>query len=233
MMILKKNRIDGNKFMFIPVIMFCFLCPKLSAQVTIGSFIEPEKAALLDMKDKAADSINETANRGGLGLPRVRLVNRNTLEPFIPVTDQDWIANANKLKEHHAGLMVYNINVPPVKDDSKADEMFRQGIYIWNGERWKEAQFGKESFFPLPLFNLDLTKGEHSINLYKEYDTQFSKSGRLYAADELDYVVTFCDTTVLKIDSIGVKNDLYYTVKETPFASPTPAVFVNVELVVK
>jgi hypothetical protein len=232
-MIVKKNLIAGNKFMFVSLIMLCFLYPKLSAQVTIGTFIEPEKAALLDIKDKDADRNNETTSKGGLGLPRVRLVNRNTLEPFIPVSDQEWIANSDKLKEHHAGLMVYNINVTPVNDQSIADEMFRQGIYIWNGERWKEAQFGKEAFFPLPLFNLDLTKGDHSVNLYNEYSTQFSHSGRLYAADELDYVVTFCDTTVLKIDSIGTKSDLFYTIKEAPVKSITPAVFINVELVVK
>jgi hypothetical protein len=232
-MILKKNLVSGNKFILVSVILLFFLCPKLNAQVTIGSLIDPEKASLLDIKDKAADSNNETANSGGLGLPRVRLVNRNTLEPFIPVSDQEWIDNSNKLKEHHAGLMVYNINVPPVEDNSKADEMFRQGIYIWNGERWKELESGKESFFPLPLFNLDLTKGSHFINLYEEYNTQFSESGRLYAADELDYVVTFYDTTVLEIDSIGVNSDLFYTIKETPVESLTSAVFINVELVVK
>ncbi|MDR3340972.1 MAG: hypothetical protein LBT25_12960 [Candidatus Symbiothrix sp.] len=232
-MIVKKNLIAGNKFMFVSVIMLCFLCAKLSAQITIGTLIEPEKAALLELKDKDADSNNETTSSGGLGLPRVRLVDRNTLEPFIPISDPEWIANSDKLKEHHAGLMVYNINVTPVNDQSIADEMFRQGVYIWNGERWKEARFGKESFFPLPLFNLDLTKGEHSVNLYNEYNTQFSQSGRLYAADELDYVVTFCDTTVLKIDSIGTKSDLFYTIKEAPVESITPAVFINVELVVK
>jgi hypothetical protein len=232
-MIAKRIFSIENKFPFVSLILFCFLCSGLKAQVTVGSDIIPGQAALLDVKDKAPDNNNATTNAGGLGLPRVRLVNRNTLEPFISTSDPEWGTNLNNLKERHAGLTVYNINVTPITNTGKAEEIFRQGVYVWNGSRWKEARSGKKAFFYLPLFNLDLTTDTNPINLYKEYSMQLAGTGDLYAPDELDYVVTYCDTDVLEIKSIDANSDLFYTIKQAPAANPAPTIFITVVVVVK
>ncbi len=63
----------------------------LSAQVTIGSDQAPVRAALLDLKDKNANAQNITSESGGLVLPRVKLTNRETLDPFIiSSSDTEW-----------------------------------------------------------------------------------------------------------------------------------------------
>lgn len=105
------------------------------AQVTIGSSREPSNAALLELKTQDAinpatvtDDANITSTKGGFVLPRVKLKDLNTLEPFIPLSDQDWLnASTSKIKEKHAGLMVYNINTA---------SPFAQGIYTWDGGKW-------------------------------------------------------------------------------------------------
>ena len=82
-----------------------------NAQVTIGSNAEPSSAAILEIKTmhnaspiiSITDDSNITSDKGGLGLPRVKLVNRKTLEPFI----QGSIDDQTKMK--HVGLTVYNI----------------------------------------------------------------------------------------------------------------------------
>ncbi|MDR2495721.1 MAG: hypothetical protein LBD21_01140 [Tannerellaceae bacterium] len=107
----------------------------LHAQVTIGSGGLPARAALLDLKSMdavnppgATDPLNVSSVTGGLLLPRVKLLDRYTLEPFIATSDADWQNNAStRLKEMHAGMMVYNIS-------NRAP--FRPGVYTWNGDRW-------------------------------------------------------------------------------------------------
>ncbi|MDR2498307.1 MAG: hypothetical protein LBD28_02580 [Tannerellaceae bacterium] len=106
------------------------------AQVVIGSNNEPERAALLELKTQKAepsnissvsDDANVTSTKGGLILPRVRLVNPTTLEPFISASDPAWTSNASKIKEKHAGLSVYNL---------ASDAYFIPGVYSWSGDRW-------------------------------------------------------------------------------------------------
>lgn len=99
------------------------------AQVTIGADIPPEKAALLDLKTKAAvDDGGATTDKdgGGLLLPRVELRNVNELAPFInkgDYTDDEY----EKLKKRHTGLVVYNI---------AEDSGFIPGTYLWDGNSW-------------------------------------------------------------------------------------------------
>jgi hypothetical protein len=104
--------------------------PMLKSQVTIGSSKEPAKGALLDLKTKNPDSDNVTVDdngSGGLVLARVRLVDKNTLEPFIPTTDSDWQNKEVEMKKLHVGMMVYNLT-------SNGD--FSPGVYVWNGLEW-------------------------------------------------------------------------------------------------
>jgi hypothetical protein len=97
----------------------------VKAQVTIGSGIEPQRGALLDVKSKdAATPGGETTdqNGGGILMPRVELVDINSLEPFIAAGDQDADTKAN-----HKGLVVYNLT---------ATGGFAAGPYSWDGTKW-------------------------------------------------------------------------------------------------
>ena len=95
---------------------------KLSAQVTVGSDVEPEKAALLELKDQEADADNVTSTTGGMLLPRVKLERRTELNPFIGGASDD-------VKRLHTGLMVFNL-------EEVEDEELSIGINYWDGKKW-------------------------------------------------------------------------------------------------
>lgn len=100
----------------------------LKAQVTIGTGEPPAKGALLELKDNNPDKDNITSKTGGLVLPRVKLENNKTLEPFIKLNDNEWsTSQINETKRIHTGLMVYNLNT---------ENNFQQGIYVWDGNQW-------------------------------------------------------------------------------------------------
>ncbi|MDR2948605.1 MAG: hypothetical protein LBV71_05305 [Prevotella sp.] len=132
-----------KKALLICTVTLYILTLNIQAQVTIGSGIPPTRAALLDLKVKQAagtvpsvdDDTNITAGKsdGGLLLPRVKLVNTKTLEPFIPVDDPEFVNNTNSLREKHAGLIVYNL----AEDDSKD---LCPGLNQWDGEQWNCLQ---------------------------------------------------------------------------------------------
>jgi hypothetical protein len=232
----------------------------VSAQVTIGSSTAPQKGVLLDLKtidannpSNVTDLTNQTvdASSGGLGLPRVRLYDRYTLDPFVSSQSAEW-SSVNKLT--YAGLVVYNINVSD-STEKQANKIFSLGLYVWNGSEWTKIVDGKneKKFFYMPSFNIELTQtGSDSYNLYNEYVKQFTKdnndtfvssntdvnfvniptheSGRLYTYDELDFVVTYYDKSIMIIDSIATNGKMYYTVSNLNLTANS---FINVVLVVK
>jgi hypothetical protein len=98
------------------------LAPGLRAQVVIGSSSTlSEEAAILQIKeyDAPAGSGGETANRGGILLPRVELKSLSDITVLPPDAPEDKKLNLT-------GLLVYNVNT------SGMDE----GIYEWGGTRW-------------------------------------------------------------------------------------------------
>ena len=108
--------------LFFLIMVLGVLSVSVQGQVTIGSVETPEKAALLDLKTQSPDADNATTNKGGLLLPRVKLVNPLTLEPFI--------VNATADEKHsHTGLTVYNVT----HDETAGLE---SGHYYWNGLMW-------------------------------------------------------------------------------------------------
>ncbi len=203
---------------------------QIKAQVTIGSNAQPNRAALLDIKDKEMPGINnETATTGGLLLPRVSLVNSTTLEPFVALTDANWVnASTSKIKEKHVGLQVYNLST---------SNDFVRGIYVWNGTHWQKQDKAVDAypqeenfFFYLPSFNIDIEVGTNQeIDLYDVYEKQFTRDlnenfvsnsnftlpilplvgaeDRLYRRDELDYVLTNYDETIIDATTIAISND--------------------------
>jgi hypothetical protein len=217
----------------------------VNAQVTIGSLDEPEKGMLLELKNKVATADNETvdANGGGLGLPRIKLISKTTLEPFI-VNNADFQSNKDKVKDRHTGMVVYNLST--VND-------FEQGLYVWDGAKWSKVQGDKggERYLYLPSCNIKLEEGKSGqFKIYEEYKKQFSKSDSewfysnnasianipsnksagIYELEDLDYVITYYDKRVMEIEKIqdGV---LYYKAKNLDSFDENS--FINIVLVVK
>jgi len=257
-----------NKFYSKRLIVFYFLLLSpwcfTKSQVTIGSLNAPVKGSLLELKTQEAispvspsDVSNITSEQGGLGLPRVYLVDKTTLEPFIAVGDIDWVnATTSKVKEKHTGLMVYNIYTSPDAETNR-DKIFRQGVYTWNGEQWELAfQSSKTKFFPCPPFNLPLPAisqagdPDLTFDLYAVYEQRFTKTGnslfssnntslnvipdrtsdKLYLKNELDYVVVHYDESILNINSIDTDGVMKYRVKAV---NPKPSAFINILFVIK
>ncbi len=234
------------------------------AQVTIGSGTIPVTGALLEIKDREAispvsvtDTANITSKTGGLGLPRVQLSDRTTLEPFISV-NSDWVNDAGSIKEKYAGLTVYNIKVSD-SSETATNKQFHPGICIWDGSRWQQqgdiSQLGNERFFYLQPFCLPLNTGQASqtFNLYEEYMRQFSKDGigsvfissnpaleqilsdgnkRLYNADELDFALTFYDDEIITVTGIDTSGMMTYTAKKS-LPEDNPKILMNVVLVIR
>lgn len=108
------------------------LAPDSSAQVTIGSGIEPNKGALLDLKENIGDSRNITANKGIL-LPRVKLTDPDNLYPMFTPDGKGGYKEGTKTEEDraHIGLTVYNVDRCSVNGT---------GLYIWDGTGWKKTK---------------------------------------------------------------------------------------------
>lgn len=100
-----------------------FLFAELSAQITIGMGEAPARAGLLQIKDQEPDLANVTSTKGGLILPRVSLVNLQTLEPFVSTSD----ANYEAERGLHVGLIVYNMT---------NSGSIIPGLYFWDGNEW-------------------------------------------------------------------------------------------------
>lgn len=94
----------------------------LTSQVTIGSHLEPNQGALLDLKQFLPNENNTTATKG-LQLPRVELKRLNgNLSESLGLTEE-----IESLE--HIGLAVYNIA------DSVCP-LFPSGVYVWSGSKW-------------------------------------------------------------------------------------------------
>jgi hypothetical protein len=219
-------------------------------QVTIGSGSEPAKAALLELKTQDANNPgsvtatqNVTSTKGGFGLPRVKLENKATLQPFIPV-DAAWNNNTGKVKEIHAGLTVYNLNTA---------NGFKQGVYTWDGAKWYFlGEDAGQQFFYMPSFNLPLAShnpdgsGNNQFNLFDEYKKQFTKDASnprftssdntmtqipgIYDASRLTFIVTWYDNTVITVNSISTAGVLNYKPLK---ASASADSYMNIIFVVK
>lgn len=231
----------------------------IKAQVTVGSGISPERASLLEIKTikvsnptSVTDVSNVTSTKGGLGLPRVHLVSKTTLEPFISINDSDWEnANTSKIKEKHAGLMVYNIYVS-TENETDENKIFKQGVYIWNGAKWILETKDDSRYFSIPVFMVPLTTVGATLtyNIYEHYTKQFTEvnnitfvssnpnistipsptDGRLYKKSELDYVITYYDENIIENVSIDENGVMTYKVKDL---ETTPNSFINVVFIIK
>ena len=202
-----------------------FISLQMNAQVTIGSQVNPNPNALLDLKEIVADS---TSTRGLL-LPRVKLTSTTSASP---------------LAEHVKGMFVYNIAT------TTGTNNVTPGIYYNDGTKWvrTDGSGGGEKWFYMPSFNLPVTaKGTGlTFDLYGEYKTQFAKdvpdkqfvssntsataAQPVYAANQLEYYVIAYQTDCLKINSISAQGVMNYDVISTDIPVGS---FINVIFVVK
>lgn len=136
------------------IILLIFQSAIVCSQVTVGSNVPPAEGTILDLKQQASDGNYVTATKGGLVLPRVKLVNTTTLRPFINTTDADY-SQQTKL---HQGMIVYNIT-------SDATENLQPGIYQWDGSNWL---FQKELKYPNPWYDVatQAPTTDNSKNVY-------------------------------------------------------------------
>ena len=190
-----KTRIITKKAILFIAMSFIFLISAKS-QVTVGSEVPPQKAALLDIKSKDGGQGQATSDKGGILFPRVELDNINelTVFPAIKSNDQDY----SEQKKKHIGLTVYNIKADNAKN-------IEEGIYVWNGIKWEKSAFRhRVNFFYMPSIRIDTrTAGDKTpINLYDEYKKQF-ESPKIVSAQAPDEIPFFAKET-----------DLYYYVTD-------------------
>jgi hypothetical protein len=223
-------------------ISFIGLNSKLEAQVTIGAGLEPNKGALLDLKERnpTNPAVDNSTSDKGLGMPRVKL----TILTAISDIDQA----VGKEKEH-TGLTVYNTNTDASRD-------IHPGLYFWDGTRWHMAKEGQvksspgRDFFYMPSFNLPLSGDPDLVlkyDLYEEYEKQFTQAGNTsfvssdasmtaipkFGRDKLEYVVTAYDGAVIKEVKIDPSGATKGTLRYKCVSSSAPAgSFINIVLVI-
>lgn len=222
-----------NKYFIVLIIVLLPLF--VNAQVTIGSEVPPEKAALLDIKSQSGGDGDISSNAGGLLLPRVTIDVLTNFDIFNGLSGID----TEEQKKKHRGLVVYHINDDPV--NNKIEE----GVYVWDGTKWvKSSSMKKMNFFYMPSFVIPTDQpGVHpEIDLYEEYKRQFGspkiKSGGavtpipVFEKDELEYYITDYDPNVFVPASMAITTDgkFTYTVDQ-PTQDGTS--FINIVFVVK
>jgi hypothetical protein len=121
------------------------------------------------------------------------------------------------------------------------------GYYYFDGEIWQPFSGVPDPIY-LPSFNLPLTAiaTDVTFDIYTNvYKKQYTKLGNstfissnsnlneipvVYNANELDYVVTYFDPSILDVKSISNSGILTYDVLDT---NPSNSSFINIILVVK
>lgn len=212
-----------KKILFFAVL--CISATSTFAQVTIGSDIAPEKAALLDLKTQSGDNGMVSSKGGGLLLPRVEIQEISTLGIFDEITGLD----TSNEKEKHIGLSVYNIGTADIE----------AGIYVWNGERWVKAGYKNGiDFFYMPSIKIDLSQTVASINLYLEYIEQFKRPKVVSTGAPAEiphysnplafyYYVTDYDSDIFDTITVSDTGVMTYTLKN-PLPSDITHSFINI-----
>ncbi|WP_108823637.1 FISUMP domain-containing protein [Dysgonomonas sp. Marseille-P4361] len=105
------------------LVIYILLATAIHAQVTIGSGQEPNKGALLDLKE-------EGDTKRGLGMPRVELTK---LRPTTPTELAASIGGTGEWGlDEHTALIVYN-----TKGNHCATPEIYEGLYVFDGEKWQ------------------------------------------------------------------------------------------------
>lgn len=187
----------------------CILCSTgtSSAQVTVGSNGKPVSAGILDIKSQSPDEENITSQNGGIVMPRLKLKNINTLEPFIANDDSD----INNQKRAHIGLMVYNLT-------QNGD--FMEGLYVWNGSKWDAvvtpttasesitAENGLRTSLSGDYIQLGGSLDAHTSIIQSNNPMSFKTGTGSFSINNTDFIVKEGGTGIGKIPLSGNKLDV-------------------------
>lgn len=150
------------------------------AQVTVGSSLNPEEGAILDIKTfKEFSPGGNTVNKedGGLLLPRVYLSSRTSLY-FI---DPPQPGGSTQEYEKYAGLMIYNL--------SSTSDGLRPGLCVWNGSEWQtigETNYSINEDAWLLSGNKEINENIHFVGTTdaKSFSMGVGKQPELYVSKE-------------------------------------------------
>lgn len=225
------------KKVILSAVFFAYFLTAAFAQVTIGSGLPPEKAALVDIKTKDGGAGLVSSEGGGVLFPRVDIV--DSLKLTVLNIFGSGVTNVDTEAEglRHRGLTVYNIGTGQV----------RPGIYVWDGQRWRNSAYRRElNFFYMPSIEIPLTDPE-TIDLYNEYYKQFSTPVAAsdgapsfipyYGRKDLYYYVTAAgkdsnDNDIFTSFAITDEGKLTYTVNSS-LPSDVCCSYINIVFVVK
>lgn len=193
---------------------FIALISQAQAQVGIG-VNQPHEDAVLELASQSK----------GFLLPRVSL---SSIEAPSP------------LKNHVAGMIVYNLSVSGI-----AENYVSPGFYYNTGEKWERLQLGYNNWFYMPtvVFDTGTTLTNQTKDLYALYRSQFDGTNSNFSksegapaivphipeADKLYYYVVDADPKVfsnIKITALGV---MTYDVT----AAATDQTYINIVFVLK
>lgn len=130
---------------------------------------------------------------------------------------------------------------------TKTTKVTIAGYYYFDGSIWQPMDYTPESLY-LPSFNLPMTAvgTAKTYDLYTNvYKKQFTKTGNstwvssnasltqipeVYTASQLDFVVTYYDPSVIKVNSVSATGVLNYDVLSI---DPNDSSFMNIIMVIK
>ena len=121
------------------LLVLAIVCNVMQAQVTIGSHLNPQQGALLDLKETDPTNQSGPNSEKGILFPKVVLINAKSLEPLVKGT----ATPADSMKTR--GMIVYNVNANANGIDA--------GLSVWNGEEWMSIVGGGAS--KVAVFTVD------------------------------------------------------------------------------
>lgn len=138
----------------------------LNAQVTIGSNEQPLDGAILQLKSFENVTDGSANSDRGLGLPRVQLVDKYSLDPCVTDNNED--------PKELIGLLVYNITEGFPTPTSACDPLpnwedaLHLGLMVWNGTNWDALGATEHSTAIPPEWISDEVKfvKDHENNAY-------------------------------------------------------------------
>ncbi len=141
-------------------------------QVTIGSNIEPNSGALLDIKSNGNSEANAT---GGINIPRVNITN------FTPTTDTEFAASIGGTgswdRTKHKGLTVYHVDTTNPSNE---------GLYTWTSTKWEKLG-GLEPWLVSGTTNKAVSNTE---NIYQMGQVTIGSNAAVDATAVLNVVAT-------------------------------------------
>ena len=122
------KKISEKGMMLLLVSFITLFCSMMQAQVTIGSLFDPQKGALLDLKEKEPANPSDSNSDKGVLFPKVALTDAKSLTPLL--SGQPTVTDLVKMR----GMIVYNVN-----ENANGIDV---GLSVWNGEEWMSVVGG-------------------------------------------------------------------------------------------